>query len=130
MGRIFAITNIKPLNSFADTGIKEISISASVKNIYKNAFANSSVKEVIFADGAKEIEIEEGVFSGCKSLSFVGNGEIKANTIDLAFFKEEKIGINAFNTQEGVAESLAKIYEVLNKGSFDLDNIFGDTQYK
>ncbi len=114
-------------SSFADTGIREIILPASVKTIYKNAFANSSIKEVKLAQNA-EIAVKEGAFSGCKSLSFVGNGEVKTNTIDLAFFTE--IGANAFNTQKGVAEDLAKVYTILNEGSFNLNNIFGDTERK
>lgn len=109
-------------SAFADSGIKEIAIPQTVTTIYKNAFANSSIKQVKLGDGA-QIALKEGAFSGCKSLSFVGNGEVKVNTIDLAFFTE--IGVNAFNTQKDVAEDLVKHYDVLNQGAFDIESIFG-----
>ena len=116
-------------SAFADSGVKTIELPETVKTIYKNAFANSSVKEVKLVkltannDG---IVVKEGAFYGCKSLSFVGDkDDVKANTIDLDFFTE--LGLNSFNTQVGVAEDLFKNYTILNKGSFNLPDAFGET---
>ena len=116
-------------SAFADSGVKTIELPATVTAIYKNAFANSSVKEVKLvklAENNARISVKESAFSGCKSLSFVGDkDDVKANTIDLAFFTE--LSLNAFNTQVGVAEDLFKNYTILNKGLFDLEKAFGET---
>ncbi len=113
--------------AFANTAITSIEIPASVKTIHKDAFNASLVKNVVFKDGAK-VDLFDSVFFGCKLLSFVGNGEIAENTIDLGLFNT--IGEKAFDAQNGATESLAKTYTVVNAGEFDIDSIFGKTNVK
>ena len=123
--------------AFANTGITNINIPESVAIVHENAFNNSRVKNVLFAatavDGA--IEIRDEAFSGCTSINYIGAGTQTDGTIDLAKFKftsnfglnegEYNIGINAFNFDNDELE-----FTVLNAGSRELKDLFGNTKTK
>lgn len=104
--------------AFAGAGYANITIPATVKTIYKNAFDGALVQKVIFENNASDIVVMANAFANCKNLRKVGVGEVDNNVIDLSVFKE--IGKDAFNTANQIK------YSVLNAGSFDLQNIFGE----
>lgn len=100
------------VSAFANTVVANITIPASVKAIYKNAFNNAGVKVVSFEAGACDIVLEEGAFAGCKSLDKVCS--TNAKTIDLSVFSS--VGKNAFKVGN------ATKYTVVDNG-FDLSDV-------
>lgn len=127
--------------AFANTRISSIEIPETVKIVHENAFNNSKVENVLFASTAIDgsIEIRDEAFSGCTKINYIGAGTQTDGTIDLAKFKftsnfglvdeeEVSIGISAFNF--GNEDEDEKEYTVLNAGSLELKDLFGNTKAK
>ncbi|MBR2449233.1 MAG: leucine-rich repeat protein [Clostridia bacterium] len=126
--------------AFANTRISSIEIPTTVSIVHEYAFNNSKVENVLFASTATDgsIEIRDGAFSGCENVNYIGAGTVTDNTIDLVKFKftsdfggfiatPVEIGADAFNFGNDDKKDENKVYTVLNKGSLDLNKLFGNT---
>lgn len=101
-------------------GLTSITIPETVKTIYKDAFNGCSSLASVNVLASNQINLYEGAFAGCTSIDKLATDS--ATTVNLGVFSQ--IGKNAFDFGN------SKEYSVLNKGSFDLAFIFGQTKIK
>lgn len=99
-------------------GLKQITIPNTVKTIYKNAFNGCTSLHTVTVE-ATAVELKEGAFSGCTAMNKFAATDNK--TVDLSKFSA--IDVNALDFGRKVQ------FIVSNNGSFDLEAIFGDTDY-
>ena len=101
------------------TGLRVVNLPNTIETIYASAFSGcENLAEVVFA--GTNVKLKENVFNGCVLMNKINS---QANlTIDLACFAE--IGIGAFDFDREVK------YNVLNKGTFNLQDIFSDTEFQ
>ncbi len=115
--------NLKEIGEGAFSGctnIQSITLPQTIIKIYDNAFSGcTGLREVVFAEGI-EVELKNSVFSGCTKINKF-NSQVDS-TVDLSVFSV--IGEDALDFGREVE------FSVRNRGEFNLDNIFGKTNYK
>ncbi len=113
--------------AFKGTGITQITLPASVKNVYEGAFEGClSLNAVLIAESASDIALGDNAFKGCVKMNYIGKGAIEDKTIDLEKFGT--IGVKALDFGRTLLGDAGYIVKNIVTGE-NVALYFGDTKY-